>query len=69
VMQYPHWLMVAGGLLVILGFAGLAFRKSSPEPAEEDAAPEARPQLRPWLAKRPEESQEMRVDRPKAKGK
>jgi hypothetical protein len=42
-MQYPHWLMVAGGLLVILGFAGLAFRKSSPEPADEDAAPEARP--------------------------
>ena len=68
-MQYPHRLMVAGGLLVILGFAGLAFRKSSPEPAEEDAAPEARPELRPWLAKGPGESQEMRVDRPKAKGK
>jgi hypothetical protein len=45
-MQYPHWLMVAGGLLVILGFAGLAFRKSSPEPADEDAAPEAQPELR-----------------------
>jgi hypothetical protein len=68
-MQYPHWLMVVGGLLVIVGFAGLAFRKSSPEPAEEDALPEPRPQLRPWLAKGPEESQEMRVDRPTAKGK
>ena len=68
-MQYPHWLMVAGGLLVILGFVGLAFRKSSPKSAEEDATPEARPELRPWLAKRPDESQEMRVDRPKAKGK
>jgi hypothetical protein len=42
-MQYSHWLMVAGGLLVILGFVGLAFRKSSPKSAEEDAAPEARP--------------------------
>jgi hypothetical protein len=27
-MQYPHWLMVAGGVLVVIGFIGLAFRQN-----------------------------------------
>ena len=27
-MQYPHWLMVAGAVLVTLGFIGFAFRKN-----------------------------------------
>ena len=26
-MQYPHWLMVAGAALVVLGFIGLALRQ------------------------------------------
>jgi hypothetical protein len=26
-MQYPHWLMVAGAVLVVLGFIGLALRQ------------------------------------------
>jgi hypothetical protein len=26
-MQYPHWLMVAGAILVVFGFIGLAFRR------------------------------------------
>jgi hypothetical protein len=26
-MQYPHWLMVAGAVLVVLGFVGFAFRQ------------------------------------------
>jgi hypothetical protein len=26
-MQYPHWLMAAGAILVVLGFVGLAFRQ------------------------------------------
>ena len=28
-MQYPHWLMVAGALLVVIGFIGFAFRKNN----------------------------------------
>jgi hypothetical protein len=24
-MQYPHWLMVAGAILVVIGLIGLAF--------------------------------------------
>jgi hypothetical protein len=27
-MQYPHWLMVVGGALVVLGFIGLVFRQN-----------------------------------------
>jgi hypothetical protein len=26
-MQYPHWLMVGGAVLVVLGFVGFAFRQ------------------------------------------
>ena len=35
-MQYPHWLMVAGGVLVAVGFIGFAFQKNT-QPAEEQA--------------------------------
>jgi hypothetical protein len=27
-MQYPHWLMVTGAVLVVLGFIGSAFRQN-----------------------------------------
>jgi hypothetical protein len=35
-MEYPHWLIVAGAILVVLGLVGLAFRKrlAPIEPAE-----------------------------------
>ena len=32
-MQYAHWLMVAGAVLVVLGFIGFALHKNA-EPAE-----------------------------------
>jgi hypothetical protein len=33
-MQYPHWLVVAGVVLVMLGFIGFAFRQNrNGEPA------------------------------------
>jgi hypothetical protein len=36
-MEYPHWLMVAGGVLVVLGFIGLIFHKNkNPESAEDN---------------------------------
>jgi hypothetical protein len=31
-MHYPHWLMVAGAVLVMIGFIGFAFHKSNDEP-------------------------------------
>ena len=38
VLQYPHWLMVAGAALVLLGFIGFAFsRNRNVEPDREPA--------------------------------
>ena len=34
-MQYAHWLMVAGVVLVVLGSIGFALRKNDAEPAED----------------------------------
>jgi hypothetical protein len=35
-MEYPHWLMVAGAVLVAIGFIGLAFRRNRDvEPNQE----------------------------------
>jgi hypothetical protein len=73
-MEYPHWLMVAGAILVVFGFAGIAFLKSNAEPAEDNleqevTPPEERAQLRSRLTQGPPEFREDRVDRPKAKGK
>jgi hypothetical protein len=68
-MEYPHWLMIAGGVLVVLGFVGVAIRKNNALPAEDDleqnaAPPEERARLRSRLTESPEE-----FHRPKAKGK
>jgi len=35
-MQYPHWLMVAGAVLVVIGFIGFAFHKSNAEPVKNN---------------------------------
>ena len=33
-MEYPHWLIVAGAALLVLGFIGLAFRQRKGAEAE-----------------------------------
>jgi hypothetical protein len=33
-MEYPHWLMVAGAVLVALGFIGFAFRQNRNGPVK-----------------------------------
>jgi hypothetical protein len=35
-MEYPHWLMVAGAVLVVVGLIGLAFHKNYAEPVENN---------------------------------
>jgi hypothetical protein len=72
VVEYPHWLMVAGAVLLVLGFVGVAIRKNDAQPAEDNleqevAPPEERARLRSPLTKGPEEFREVRVDRLKAK--
>ena len=54
-MEYPHWLMVAGAVLVVVGFIGLAFRKNNAEPAENNLKQEAAAHDEtnpPWLDRR-----------------
>ena len=42
-MQYPHWLMVAGAILVVIGFIGFAFRKNRNAEPDEDNLKQATP--------------------------
>jgi hypothetical protein len=42
-MQYPHWLIVAGAVLVVLGFVGFAFLKNHAEPTEDNLEQEVAP--------------------------
>jgi hypothetical protein len=38
-MQYPHWIMVTGAVLVVLGFIGFIFHKNkNPQQAQPTAA-------------------------------
>ena len=34
-MEYAHWLIVAGAVLVVLGFIGFALHKNDAEPADD----------------------------------
>ncbi len=70
-MKYPHWLMVAGELLVLSGFMGLALRKRPTELADDDieqefAPYEDRTPLRSVLTGRPPEFLNQ-VNRPRFK--
>jgi hypothetical protein len=53
-MEYPHWLMLTGAVMVAFGFVGIAFLKNKTEPAEDNmeqevAPPKERAQLRSRL--------------------
>ncbi len=72
-MQYPHWLMVAGAVLAVVGFIGLALHKTA-DPVEnnleqEAAPPEEPAEHRDLLTKGLIDFREERIDRPKAQGK
>ena len=62
-MEYPHWLMVAGAVLLVIGFIGMALRQSVAQDKfketgakEERSEPEAEPaqtqadNRKEWLA-------------------
>jgi hypothetical protein len=36
--EYPHWLMMAGAILVAAGFIGLAFHRNRNGPVNESAS-------------------------------
>jgi hypothetical protein len=35
--EYPHWMMVVGAILVVVGFVGLAFRQNRNGPVHESS--------------------------------
>jgi hypothetical protein len=69
-MHYAHWLMVAGAVLVVLGFIGFALHKNKAEADEDNLEqevkpPEERAQSRHDLTKRPPEFCKGRVEEAK----
>jgi hypothetical protein len=42
-MEYPHWLIVAGAILLMLGFVGLALRQRAAEAELGDMASDHEP--------------------------
>jgi LPXTG-motif cell wall-anchored protein len=40
-MEYPHWLMIAGAVLVVLGLIGFAFRQNKNGETVDERAHEA----------------------------
>ncbi len=50
-MQYPHWLMVAGAVFVVLGFIGFALHKNNAEQVENNLKQQAPPPEEPALPK------------------
>jgi len=58
-MQYPHWLMVAGAVLVAIGFIGVAFHRNSDVESDESTEMKANapggpdPALPPWPSRPP----------------
>jgi len=45
--EYPHWMMMAGAILVAIGFIGLAFRQNRNGPVSESSqAPASTPSER-----------------------
>jgi LPXTG-motif cell wall-anchored protein len=41
-LAYPHWLMIAGILLIAFGLVGLAFRRNRDTSASGEIEPEAK---------------------------
>jgi hypothetical protein len=53
-LALPHWLIVAGTLLVIAGLIGLVIRRKQFARVQDDAATEQNPEPRPRLPPLPD---------------
>ena len=56
-MEYPHWLIIAGVVLLVLGFIGLAFRQRNDAEAEFEEAANGNVQGRSELEAEPVQTQ------------
>ena len=50
-VEMPHWLMIAGAVLVIAGLIGLGFSRNKQVESEPDTPPD---DLASWRDRRPE---------------
>jgi len=39
-MQYPHWIMVGGAILVVIGFVGIALQRNRDDEVQADESPQ-----------------------------
>ena len=47
-LEYPHWLMIAGAILIAMGFLGLVFTRNKQAATKSDSEPPVpRPQMPP----------------------
>jgi hypothetical protein len=51
-MQYPHWLMVVGAVLVVIGFIGFAFHRNKAERISDNPRPNGNGLSRPTPSER-----------------
>jgi hypothetical protein len=48
-MEYPHWLMIAGAILIAIGFLGLVFTRNKQAATNPDSEPPLPPPQMPPL--------------------
>jgi hypothetical protein len=53
-MEYPHWLMIAGTLLVIAGLIGPVMSRRQQAKVQDDPATEESPDPRPQMSPLPD---------------
>jgi hypothetical protein len=53
-MEYPHWLMIAGTLLVIAGLIELVMSRRQQAKVQDDPATEESPEPRPQMSPLPD---------------
>jgi hypothetical protein len=45
-MQYPHWMILGGGILVVIGAVGILFRRNGDEVQADERAHEVEPKAK-----------------------
>lgn len=55
-LALPHWLIIAGALLVLAGLVGLVIRRKQPAEVQDDPAGTPRPEPRSQLPPLPDSS-------------
>jgi hypothetical protein len=46
-IELPHWLMIGGASLIVVGFLGLAFTRNKQVTTDPESPPEPRPRMAP----------------------